>query len=169
MKRILYTVTILLLVFNAVSAQFSKAQLEVAGLTCSLCSKSTENQLKKLDFIDSIHTDLTHATFILYFKKDKIVDFYRIKQKVEDAGFSIVMLKTTYKFDDFSIDANGHFNYQNAVFYCMNKTPQLLNGKIVLQIVDKGFLDKKDYKEQVKQWPVISEKQGNSIIYHVVF
>lgn len=169
MRRILYIILLLLLTCNIASAQFIKAELQVAGLTCSLCSKSTDNQLKKLDFIDSMHTDISHATFILYFKKDKTVDFYQVKKKVEDAGFSISMLKATYRFNNFSMDANGHFNYQNAVFYCRNTIPQKLNGEVDLQIVDKGFLDNKEYKKQSVEWPVSSYKKGNTPIYHVIF
>jgi len=169
MKRIGYLILFLLLACTTVSAQFTKAELKVAGLTCSLCSKSTENQLKKLDFIDSIQQDLAHATFILYFKKDKPVDFNQIKKSVEDAGFSVDMLKTTYKFDNLSLASNGHFAYQNAVFYCVNKTPQTLNGEVVLQIVDKGFLNNKEYKKQADEWPANTNGQGNNPVYHVIF
>jgi copper chaperone CopZ len=169
MKGIFYFILLLQLANNSASAQFSKAELQVAGLTCSLCSKSTETQLKKLDFIDSIQMDIAHARFILYFKKDKYVDFYQVKKKVEDAGFSVAMLKATYRFDNLSIEANGHFNYQNAVFYSANKSPQILNGEVVLQIVDKGFLGNKEYKKQAAQWPVIPDSKGTNPAYHVMF
>lgn len=169
MKRIFCTILFLPLAYNIASAQFIKADLQVAGLTCSLCSKSTDNELKKLDFIDSIHIDLSHATFTLYFKKDKPVNFYQIKKKVEDAGFSVVMLQAEGKFDNLPIDTDSHFNYQNATFYCLSKAPQTLSGKIMFQLVDKGFVSKKEYKKYAQQCAARHNSQGKDPVYHVIF
>lgn len=169
MKKIFYIIAFLPIACNTASAQFTKAELQVAGLTCSLCSKSTSNQLQKLDFIDSIYVDLAHATFILYFKKDSPVNFYRIKKKVKDAGFSVAMLKVACNFYNVPIDANGCFKYQQAVFCGMNKPPRILNGEIVLQIIDKGFLNNKDYKKYAIKEAAQPNNQGNSLVYHVTF
>jgi copper chaperone CopZ len=101
MKKIFYTVIFLFALLQAASAQFTKAELRADGLTCSLCSSTTYKQLKTLDFIDSIGMDLDHATFLLYFNKDKTVDFEKIRNKVEFAGYTVGMLKTTYRFKNF--------------------------------------------------------------------
>lgn len=166
MKKIFYFFIVLLLMGNTASAQFTKAELQAAGLTCSLCSKSVDAQLKKLDFIDSIHIDLAHATFILYFKKDKPVDFYQIKKSVENAGFSVSMLKTTCKVDNLLINNKGHFNYQNTSFFALNKGPQILNGEVTFQIVDKGFISNKEYKKYMAAQP---NSQGNNLVYDIIF
>ncbi|HTA28199.1 MAG TPA: heavy-metal-associated domain-containing protein, partial [Bacteroidia bacterium] len=89
MKKIFYTAIFPLFIFHVASAQFTKAELRADGLTCSLCSNATYKQLKTLDFIDSVGVDLDHATFLLYFNKDKTVDFEKIRNKVEFAGYTV--------------------------------------------------------------------------------
>ncbi len=147
MKRLFYLFIFLFLIHTLGTAQLIKTELQVAGLTCSSCSRATDKQLRSLDFIDSIGVDLTNATFTLYFKNDKTIDFDQIKKKVQDAGFSIAGLKFTYKFDNLKIDSNSYFKYQNMVFYFVSSSPQTLNGDITLKIIDKGFVSKKEYKE----------------------
>lgn len=169
MKRILYSALSLLIATQIVSAQFNKAELQVAGLTCSLCSKSTENQLKKLNFIDSMSSNLSQATFILYFKKDSPVDFEEIKRKVNDAGFSIALLKATCMFDNLLIDTNGRFNYQHATFCIINKYPRVLNGETVLQFVDAGFVTKREYKKyagKLTKYATSKKMYGYHVIYN---
>jgi copper chaperone CopZ len=147
MKRILYPFIFSLVSFYPASAQFTKAELRADGLTCSLCSSATYKQLKTLDFIDSIGTDLDHATFILYFNEKKTVDFEKIRNKVEFAGFSVGLLKATYRFTNFPIDTAHCFNLQNSIF-CFVKVPtETLNGETEFQIIDAGFVSKADFKK----------------------
>jgi hypothetical protein len=40
--------------------QFDSARLQVNGLTCSMCSKATQEQLETMKFIESIETDLVN-------------------------------------------------------------------------------------------------------------
>jgi copper chaperone CopZ len=147
MKKIFYSALFLLLACNMASAQFIKAELQAAGLTCSMCSKATDKQLRTLDFIEKIDVDLGHTSFILYFKKDKTVNFDQIKKKVEDAGFSVAVLKPVYKFDNLKIGNASSFSYQNMVFNFMDTKAQTLNGEVTFRIIDKGFVSDKEYKK----------------------
>jgi copper chaperone CopZ len=162
MKKICYLLILLLSASGIVSAQVVRAELQAAGLTCSMCSRATDKQLRTLDFIDSVGTDLSHATFLLYFKKDKVVDFDQIRKKVEDAGFSVAMLKVTYKFDNLKVDNETQFSYNNSQFNFIDITPQTLNGEVVFRIMNKGFLSGKEYKKIASQ---ISS--ASSHIYHI--
>lgn len=153
---------------NVATAQFTKAELRADGLTCSLCSNATFKQLKTLDFIDSIGVDLDHATFILYFKEGKIVDFDKIKNKVEFAGYSVGMLKATYKFTNFPIDTSHCFNLQNSVFCFMNASAQTLNGESEMQIIDAGFVSKKEYKKYAAY--IVAHPDGSYMrVFHVIY
>ncbi len=169
MRRIISSIIIWLLAFNAASAQFTKVELQAAGLTCSMCSKAVDKQLRTLDFVDSVGIDLSHATFMLFFKKDKPIAFDQIKKKVEDAGFSVAKLKATYRFDNFKVESNSSFTYSTSTFYFLNATSTTLNGATTFKIVDKGFVSDKEYQ---KYAPQIGTKAtvGNSLIhtYHVI-
>ena len=82
----------LLLLSSTSQAQFINTKLQVAGLTCAMCSFATQKQLQTLNFIDSIDTDLESNTFLLTFKQGLEVNFDLIKTRVEDAGFSVSSL-----------------------------------------------------------------------------
>ena len=64
-------------------------EFKVIGLTCSMCSFSTQKSLSKLEFIKKITPDLEETSYILEIKDDMFVDFNLIQEKVEDAGFFV--------------------------------------------------------------------------------
>lgn len=149
MKNICYVVMLVLLASGITSAQVIKADLQAAGLTCSMCSRATDRQLRTLDFIDSIGIDLGHTMFTLYFKKDKTVDFSQIRKKVEDAGFSVADLKVTYHFDNLKAENGTEFSYGSDKFSFVDISSQTLNGDRAFRIIDKGFISAKEYKKYV--------------------
>jgi copper chaperone CopZ len=135
---------------NSLCAQFVKAELQAAGLTCSMCSKAVDKQLRTLDFVDSVGIDLSHATFVLYFKKNKPVDLYLVRKKVEDAGFSVAMLKATYVGDHIKLE-NGFFTEGNRTYQVIVNAPSEMNGEVILKVVDKGFVSDKEFKKLGRQ------------------
>jgi copper chaperone CopZ len=149
------------------NAQFTKAELRVDGLTCSLCSKATEKQLSTLKFIDSICMNLDQATFILYFKKGRQPNFDSIKQKVQDAGFSVGMLEVTYKFTDFPMDTSECFTLQNNVFRFLNMKPQTFNGEVTFRIIEQGFLPRSKYRRYIPQMTAHPSNQYLHVYYAV--
>ena len=70
MKTIKYSMLFLLLFIggNTFAQQISKAELQVNGLTCSMCSRATETSLKSLGFIENVSPDLNRNVFVLTFK-----------------------------------------------------------------------------------------------------
>ncbi len=154
-----------MLVYNVASAQIIKTELQVAGLTCSMCSRSVDKSLRTLDFIDSVGIDLSHASFILFFKKNKAIDFNQIKKKVQDAGFFVASLKVNYKFDNLKIEGNSTFNYQNIAFYFLSTPAKTLNGVVTFRVIDKGFISNKEYKKYASQLNIATP---SSNLYHVV-
>jgi cation transport ATPase len=64
-------------------------EFKVIGLTCSMCSFSTQKSLNKLDFIENITPNLEETSYILEVKDDMFVDFNLIQERVEDAGFFV--------------------------------------------------------------------------------
>jgi copper chaperone CopZ len=169
MKKIIFFLAIIISISG--KAQFSKAELQASGLTCSMCSFAIQKQLKTLDFIDSIGADLNHTIFILYFKPGKIVNLDLIKKKVEDAGFSVASLKVTFHFDKVEIDNNYHFGYQNNLYHFVNVTPRTLNGDVIFKVIDKGFVPDKEYKKYLKttSQPHDQKEKATDVnrVYHI--
>ena len=115
-------ILILFLLFSSVfsfSQSFSSL-ITVNGLTCAMCSFSTQKSLEKLDFIKEIIPDLESTSFKLVFDDSKFIDFDMIKEKVEDAGFFVGNIKVNFD-KNLSPDNNEHTVYNNNLFHCRLK------------------------------------------------
>jgi copper chaperone CopZ len=155
----------LLLSAGTLSAQqISSAELQVNGLTCSMCSQATEKSLKTLGFVEGITPDLNTNTFLIKFKKDKPVNVDLIKQKVQDAGFSVGNLVTTFNFNNVKVDANGQAQVGSGVIKVLNAKSQVLNGNVKATIVDKNFIPASAFKKKAAQFKTESYASGFGIV-----
>jgi len=135
----------LVAMFAQAKAQFIKAELEVSGLTCSMCSLSTQKSLNTLDFIGQIKPDLNKNIFYITFKADKAVNLDAIKQKVKAAGFSVNKLVAIYDFK--AAEDNASFQYNGATYQFANAPGRPLSGETRLQIIDKDFVPASTFKK----------------------
>lgn len=166
MKTLKIAIILLLMATGIAKAQFTKAELQVSGLTCALCSKATEKSLKTLPFIADIKTDLMHNIFILTFKNSEPVNFDQISKKVQDAGFFVNSLKATFNFNGVKVDQN-RFNYGTDTYQVVSGSDKPLNGDMPVTIIDKGFAPKSVSKKYLGQ--VAEAAPANSgRTYHVV-
>ncbi len=133
-----------------VHAQIEKAVLSANGLTCSMCSNATYNQLRTLPFLDSVDTDVEHTRFILYFKPQAPFDLRMIRSRVEDAGFSVGSLVLYMKMDQVAIENDFHYSMGDVTFHFMDSRKQTLSGLVPLKVLDKGFVSDKEYKKYLK-------------------
>lgn len=111
----MYHFTPLIFIFLSIvcSAQIQKANLGVNGFTCSLCARTVQKSLEKLDFVKDVNSDLNNNTFDLTFASSKKVDIKRIGRQVMDAGYSVRFIKIQLPSDvqgksEFDID-HTHF------------------------------------------------------------
>lgn len=146
MKTILIAIALIGAQFTA-SAQYKKAALQAAGLTCAMCSNATQKALKTLPFVESIDTDLNTTTFILIFKPNAKVDLDQIRKKVEGAGFSVATLKVTANFDQVKVENDTHIPFAGQTLHFMNVKPQVLTGEREVTVIDKDFVSAKTYKK----------------------
>ncbi len=146
MKTIKIFVAILALSISVANAQFTKAELQVSGLTCSMCSKATEKSLRTLGFISDIKADLNRNVFLITFKKDVPVNLDQISKKVQSAGFFVNNLKTTFNFSGTKL-VNNTFSYAGDTYYLVTPTDKELNGPATFTVVDKGFAPAAVYKK----------------------
>lgn len=134
---------------NTSAQQISKAALQVNGLTCSMCSKATETSLKSLDFIESITADLNANVFLISFKAGRQVDLDQLRDKVQDAGFSVGDLTATINFEQTVVDENGFAASNGTAFQFVNAKNQTLNGPVTAHVVDKDFIPSSAFKKNV--------------------
>ncbi|HVI45657.1 MAG TPA: heavy-metal-associated domain-containing protein [Chitinophaga sp.] len=146
MRTILFILFALGVTFSA-QAQFRKASLQATGLTCAMCSRATLESLQTLPFVDKIDTDLNNTTFILYFKKDAAVNIDAIKQKVEDAGFSVGKLVMTANFSDVKVQKDAHVSFAGNTLHFMDVKDQVLNGEKDITVIDKNFVSARQFKK----------------------
>ncbi|WP_158563216.1 heavy-metal-associated domain-containing protein [Chitinophaga silvatica] len=133
--------------FAANAQQFKKASLQASGLTCAMCQKATFEALASLPFVDKIDTDLDNTSFVLSFKPDVPVSIDAIKNKVEDAGFSVAKLVMTANFEGLNVKNDEHVSFAGSTLHFMDVKPQTLNGEKQLTVIDKDFVSNKQFKK----------------------
>ncbi len=167
MKKLLI-LTVILLVSVVVNAQILKAELTATGLTCSMCSKATYKQLISIAAVEKVEPDLNNTAFLLYFKKGSAVNIDDVKNKVEDAGFSVGELVVVFNFKNQQAENNSSFTLDNNTYTFMDTKVGTLTGAVKAKILDKGFIEDKEYKQISKtamQYPTYATINKN--VYHI--
>lgn len=133
------------------SAQFTRAEVSLNGLTCSQCSRSVEMALKRLDFIAKVEMDLEHPAAHIVFKKNKAVDFGKLAAAVRDAGFNVRAIKT--RFGQPGSALNSCFLDNKIKYYNAGNTSSPASGSGILlldkELISKAELDK--YKDRIQK------------------
>jgi copper chaperone CopZ len=138
MKFLRIFVAFMAIYAGAAKAQFVKADLQVSGLTCSMCSKATEKSLRTLPFISDIKADLNRNLFTITFKPGTPVDLDLMGKKVQGAGFAINQLKATINFNQVKLD-NNSFTYAGHTFHLLNAGSKKPDGLEEAVVIKKGF------------------------------
>jgi copper chaperone CopZ len=149
---------------NLYAQNISNAELQVTGLTCSMCSKATETSLKTLDFIQAIKPDLNKNLFMLTFKKDAKVNIDQIRKKVEEAGFSVGKLTTTINFKNAALDNNGRTAVNGTHFQIIGADQKVLNGPVKATVIDKNFIPNSLYKKNISAVKSNAYASGTAVI-----
>ena len=167
MKKLL-TITLLLFITIIANTQIMRAELTATGLTCSMCSKATYNQLISISEVEKVETDLNNTAFIIHFKSNTPVTINNLKKKVEDAGFAVGELIVLFKLDNQVAENNTSFVIDNNTYTFMETKSSTLNGEVKLKIMDKGYVVDKEFKKlsnMTKQYP--SYVGTNKNTYHI--
>ena|ERR1700733_10582749 len=137
--RFFYFLT-LLLIFSAdiARAQFTQVRLQVAGLNCALCAKTTERELRALPFISDVKPDLAHNIYVIGFKPGQPVSFGQISKILRDENFFITFFKATVNFDEVKLNGDA-FTNGGDTYRLFNPAGKLLTGQLEFTEVDKGF------------------------------
>ncbi len=164
-KQFILALFIGLLSFIHVSAQeVTDVELQVTGLTCSMCSQATETSLKTLNYVSEITPDLNKNVFVLKIKKDKKVNFDQLQKKVKDAGFSVGKLEATVLFNQVKIDEEGQAVIDGTVYRFTNAKNKLLNGAHKMNVVDKNFVPTSTFKSLSETLKSDSYASGTGVV-----
>lgn len=131
----------------SVKAQYCKATLQASGLTCAMCSNAINKALKTLPFVENIKTDLNKSAFEIVFKTGQAIDFDKLRQKVEDAGFSVAKLQVVVQFEGVKVKNDQHLSVGNQTLHFLNISDQVLSGEHTLTLLDKNFVPAKEMKK----------------------
>lgn len=163
--RKIIMVFLMLFTLNKVSAQqITSAELQVTGLTCSMCSQATEQSLKTLPYISDINPDLNKNLYLLTFKKDADVNIDQLQKKVKDAGFSVGKLAAIMHFDQARVDENGQLVIGGAVYRFENVKNKTLNGAVKVNVLDKDFISSSAFKKNQAKLKFDSYASGSGTI-----
>jgi copper chaperone CopZ len=146
MKTLKIFIALLAFSTSVAHAQFTKAELQVSGLTCSMCSKATEKSLRTLGFIGDVKADLNRNLFVLTFKNNAPVSLDQINKKVKGAGFSVSNLKATFNFTNVKI-TDKKFNYGGESYHIVSPLDKEPEGLATFTVVNKGFAPVSVYKK----------------------
>jgi copper chaperone CopZ len=163
MKTIKIFIALLAISVSAAKAQFVKAELQVSGLTCSMCSKATEKSLRTLPFISDIKPDLNRNLFTITFNANAPVNLEQLSKKVQSAGFSVNQLKATLDFDKLKV-SNNSFTYAGDTYRVFNGGNKTLDGLMPVTVVSKGFAP----AATVKKYSNAVAPAGNGKVYQLV-
>ena len=128
-------------------AQFTKASLTAAGLTCAMCTKAIYNALQQLPPVKSVVADIRSSAFLIGFKEGTAVDPDLLKKAVEEAGFSVARLKLTGNFDNLEVKNDSHIEVAGKTFHFLNISPTVLKGTQTLTVVDKNYVTGREFKK----------------------
>ena len=148
MKGLFVSIFISLLLYTAVTdGQVKKVSIQASGLTCSMCSRAIYKALQSVDFVETVDANIKNSTFEVTFKPNVDVDFDKLKNKVEEAGFFVVGFWATIHFDNLKIknDAPVETIGKNLMF--LHVADQELNGDKTLKFLDKGYVSMREYKK----------------------
>lgn len=95
-----FIILFLFVTVSACSAAIRYVSIGVDGLTCSMCTRSVEMSVRKLDFVDSVVMDLVNTEGRVYIKKNADADFRRIARAITNAGFSVRFIRFLADFND---------------------------------------------------------------------
>ncbi|HVG16380.1 MAG TPA: heavy-metal-associated domain-containing protein [Chitinophagaceae bacterium] len=143
MKTLLFILAIVVST-NAMS-QVSKVLLQASGLTCSMCSNSIYKSLKTVAFVEKIEPDIKTSTFNITFKRDTRIDFNKLKEKVEDAGYAVAKFVAVVNFKEVPVKADETVTV-GTVNFRFTRTATL-NGERQVRILNKGFMSPKEQKK----------------------
>ena len=159
-----YFFLIIACVFSlSLAAQIKTVVLQAAGLTCAMCSNAIHQSLKTLNFVDQVEADLERSAFTIGFKSKSVVDFDAMKKKVEDAGFTVASFEVGARFASQEAAQGKPFLFDHVWLQFINVQQEVLTGERRFNVLDKGYVSSRRYKQYVKEGNLPAVSKGKRV------
>jgi copper chaperone CopZ len=137
-----------------------------------MCSNAIQKSLQTLPFIESIEPDLKSSSFQIQFKNPEQISIQSIKNRVEDAGFSVAALTLTIALEGSTIKTTTPF-LVGKQYLCLTDTErEITSPTLYLRVMHASFLTEKKWKQHQKitgKSPCISPNPASvPDAYHVL-
>lgn len=166
------SIVILFVLFAfAVQGQVKSVTIQASGLTCSMCSNSIFKALQTLDFVDKVEPNIQNSSFHISFKPMAEVEFDKLKDKVEGAGFFVAKFFVAMNFDKLAVANDTHVTIGKFEFHFLNVKNQVFLGEQTFRLIDKGYVSVKEYKKNssfTKKECFKSGEEAGTRIFHVI-
>jgi copper chaperone CopZ len=158
----------LLFICATVQAEFRWAEVGVEGLTCSMCARSVELKVRKLDFVEDVQMNLSTTTMRVILKEGTHVNIEAIARAVDDAGFSVGYLNAGYVFDEVEVDDGYCLVTDDLIFSFVRTGSRKLHGETTLKFVGEPFLPRKELAEWKPELKSACEQTGTHLCFVTV-
>jgi copper chaperone CopZ len=145
--------TILLFISSVAQAQFTWAEIGIDGLTCSMCARSVDLSIRKLDAVQDVQMDLEATTAKVIFHKGSHIDMGKLADAVTNSGFSVRDLHAAFVFDNLEAADGKRFVYDGSEYEFIRAEKKTLKGETLLKFIGKPFLSKKELAEWKPKLP----------------
>jgi len=146
--KIFICFSLLFVINKATAQQITTVEMQVTGLTCSMCSQATEKSLRSLSYVSDVSPDLNKNVFVVTFKKGSTVNLDQLNKKVKDAGFSVGKLEANMTFNQVKVDDQGQAIVGSSIYRFDNAKNQVLNGNVKVNVIDKNFISNSAFKQK---------------------
>jgi len=160
MMKIIFLLILGSLFYISSQAQISKVSIQASGLTCSMCSNSINKSLKSVEFVDNVISNIKNSSFEITFKPGARIDYDQLKKKVEDAGFFVAKFEVTMNVTSIPCSDDAHLEIDGSLYHFLNVGNRTLNGIVVLQLLDKGFVTDKEFRRNARYTSMGCYKTG---------
>lgn len=164
--KIVLTAVLFVLAVVQGNAQISKAEIVATGLTCSMCSNAINKQLKSMPEVESVSTDLNTNTFTVQLKANNTLTPKALKNSIEKTGFFIGSLVLTVDLGAVNGQENEKVQNQSGTYVFVAKGKKLA-GSIQIQVLNEGFVTKKEFKKSAKMLAKYADVLGQENTYLV--
>ncbi len=164
--KIVLTAVLFVLAVVQGNAQISKAEIVATGLTCSMCSNAINKQLKSMPEVESVSTDLNTNTFTVQLKANNTLTPKALKNSIEKTGFFIGSLVLTVDLGAVNGQENEKVQNQSGTYVFVEKGKKPA-GSIQIQVLNEGFVTKKEFKKSAKMLAKYADVLGQENTYLV--
>lgn len=130
----------------------------VNGLTCSLCTRSVDRSISRLEFVDSVTMSLENTEGRIYVKDVGAIDLKRISKAITDSGFSVRFVRLQLDVNDIRIDTGGFFSFKGQRFQWLEFKNSALKSEVTLTVIDDGFLPKREANQWKKKLAIMPDQ-----------